>query len=402
MNVAYHSEGIDQGLGGVKGRGAYTSYRPVTVFGSYRFIPELQAALLAEVERSQALAAYRQAQWIAILIAVFSALASMVVGLFISRRISRPIQALTISAQRIGSGELNTEVVELRRQDEIGVLARAFHQMQNELVALYGKLEQRVADRTKALETVAEVGNTASTILEADRLLQEVVNLSKERFGFYHAHIYLLNDAGDTLVLKSGVGEVGRQMVAEGRSIPLNREQSLVARAARERKGVTVNDVTQAPDFLPNPLLPDTRSELAVPMVVGEQVIGVFDVQSDVIGRFTEADIAVQTTLAAQVASAVQNARSYGAAREAQQLTRTVIDSTNDWIFIKDREHRYVLVNQGYSDALHTPIDDFIGKDDLIWASRRISHASSEKGYSRFLVRRQFSGGNRRGSSLSR
>ena len=82
-------------------------------------------------------------------------------------------------------------------------------------------------------------------------------------------------------MLTAGAGEPGRMMVAEGRSIPLNREQSLVARAARERQGVTVNDVTQAPDFLPNPLLHDTRSELAVPMVVGGNVIGVFDIQSE-------------------------------------------------------------------------------------------------------------------------
>jgi len=158
---------------------------------------------------------------------------------------------------------------------------------------------------------------------------------------------------------------VGRQMVAEGRSIPLDQEQSLVARAAREKKGVTVNDVTQTPDFLPNPLLPDTHSEMAVPMVIGEQVIGVFDVQSEVVGRFTDADIAVQTTLASQVGAAVQNTRSYTKVREAEQLTRTIIDATTDVIFIKDRKHRYILVNEGYANSLHVPASALIGKDDL-------------------------------------
>jgi GAF domain-containing protein len=361
MNAAYHSEGIDQGLKGIKGRGGYTSYRPVTVFGSYRFIPELQAALLAEVEQSQALAAYKQAQWVGILIALISVFAAILVGLFYSRSISRPIRALTVSAQRIGSGELKTEVVELRRQDEIGVLARAFHQMQSELVASYEKLEQRVADRTKALSSVAEVSTVASTILETKRLLQEVVDLSKERFVFYHSHIYLLNDAGDTLVLASGAGEPGRQMVAEGRLIPLDREQSLVARAAREKKGVTVNDVTQARDFLPNPLLPDTRSELAVPMMIGDQVIGVFDVQSEVAGRFTEADIAVQTTLASQVASAVQNARLYTQAettrQEAQKTAAQLSEALGiaklaNWEYDVARD-RFIFNDQFYS-IFHT------------------------------------------------
>src|SRR5512138_383616 len=179
-------------------------------------------------------------------------------------------------------------------------------------------LEKRVAERTKALSSVAEVSTAASTILETDKLLQQVVDLAKERFGFYHAHIYLLNEAGDTLVLASGAGEVGHQMVGEGRSIPLDREQSLVARAAREKKGVTVNDVTTAPDFLPNPLLPATHSEMAVPMMIGDQVIGVFDVQSEVIGRFTDADIAVSISLSSQVSTALQNARSFSEVQRSQ------------------------------------------------------------------------------------
>jgi GAF domain-containing protein len=113
-------------------------------------------------------------------------------------------------------------------------------------------------------------------------------------------------------------------MKAKGLSIPLNREQSLVARAAREQKGVTVNDVTQAADFLPNPLLPDTRSELAVPMIVNGKVIGVFDVQSDQVGRFTESDINIQTTLASQVATSIQNVRSFEVAKSQADLESLV------------------------------------------------------------------------------
>lgn len=109
-------------------------------------------------------------------------------------------------------------------------------------------------------------------------------------------------------------------MVSEKHKIPLNREQSLVARAARNREGVVVNDVTEAPDFLPNPLLPDTRAEMAVPMIVADKVIGVLDVQSETIGRFTEVDVNIQTTLASQVVVALQNARSF--AQSQQQAER--------------------------------------------------------------------------------
>ena len=113
-------------------------------------------------------------------------------------------------------------------------------------------------------------------------------------------------------------------MTAEGRSIPLDREQSLVARAARERKGVTVNDVTQAPDFLPNPLLPDTRSELAVPMMVGGNLLGVFDIQSDQVGRFTESDIHIQTALASLVGTSIQNVRAFERSQKQVELESLV------------------------------------------------------------------------------
>ncbi|MBI3161017.1 MAG: GAF domain-containing protein [Chloroflexi bacterium] len=225
-----------------------------------------------------------------------------------------------------------------------------------QLQDLVTNLEVRVAERTGALTTVAEIGTATSTILELDKLLQEVVALSKQRFNLYHSHIYLLDEAGQNLVLAAGAGEAGRIMVSEGRSIPLSREQSLVARAARERRGVTVNDVTQAPDFLPNPLLPDTRSELAVPMIVGNQVLGVFDVQSNVAGRFTGSDIDIQTTLAAQVASAVQNTRLYAQAEAARQDAKSLVDYAAEGIAILDLETElWAEPNENFANVFGMP-----------------------------------------------
>lgn len=238
---------------------------------------------------------------------------------FLGNYITDPIERLTKASQAAASGDLEARI-EIPGRDEITILASAFTQMTTQLRDLIGSLEHRVAARTRDLEIVAEVGTATATILESKRLLQEVVDLTKERFGLYHSHIYLLDEAGENLVLTAGADEPGRIMVAEGRSIPLEREQSLVARAARERKGVTVNDVTQAPDFLPNPLLPDTRSELAVPMLVGQNLIGVFDIQSDQVGRFTETDVSIQTTLAAQLATSIQNVRQFEQSRQRADL----------------------------------------------------------------------------------
>ena len=127
---------------------------------------------------------------------------------------------------------------------------------------------ETLARRATELATVAQVSTTASTVLDPDKLLQAVVDLTKERFGLYHVHVYLLNESWNTLLLASGAGEVGRILVEEEHSIPLDAEQSLVASAARSGDVIIVNDVRSEPGFLPNPLLPETQAEMAVPMIV--------------------------------------------------------------------------------------------------------------------------------------
>jgi methyl-accepting chemotaxis protein len=244
-------------------------------------------------------------------------------GARFATRFVNPIISLTNTASQVAAGNMNLSA-EVNSEDEIGTLSNAFNTMTSQLRDLIGSLEGRVAARTKDLATVAEVGTATASILDTNRLLNEVVELTKERFNLYHSHIYLLDEKGENLVLTAGAGEPGRIMAAEKRSIPVSREQSLVARAARERKGVTVNDVTQAPDFLPNPLLPNTRSELAVPMIVGANLIGVFDIQSDQVGRFAESDVNIQTTLASQIATSIQNARSFERSREQADLETLV------------------------------------------------------------------------------
>jgi PAS domain S-box-containing protein len=189
--------------------------------------------------------------------------------------------------------------------------------------------EEILAKRATELQVVTEVGTAASAILDRDQLLQEVVDLTKDRFGLYHAHIYLLDEFGEILNLVAGAGEVGRLLVSEGWRIPIDQAQSLVAQVARTEQGVIVNDVRQVPHHLPNPLLPDTRSEMAVPLVVGGLVLGVLDVQSDQVNHFAEEDIQIQTVLAGQVAIALQNAEQYGFAQQASHLLGKRVQELN-------------------------------------------------------------------------
>lgn len=216
---------------------------------------------------------------------------------------------IVIADKVLGVLDVQADYVDRFTDEDIAIKTTLAQQVAASLESLRQfQVSQKVA---RELAVVANISTSTATITEVDRLLQEVVDQTKTAFNLYHAHVYLLDEAGNTLVLTAGAGAVGRQMVAEGRQIPLDSEKSLVARAARTKAGTVVNDVRSEPDFLPNPLLPETRSEQAVPMIVGDKVLGVLDVQSEQMNRFTEIDVNIKTTLAAQIAVALQNARTF-------------------------------------------------------------------------------------------
>ncbi|MBN1565260.1 MAG: GAF domain-containing protein, partial [Anaerolineae bacterium] len=221
------------------------------------------------------------------------------------------------------------------------------------------QLFEQAARRAAEMQAVAEVGAEASASLDPEELLWTIAALTKDRFDLYHAHIYLFDEAAESLRLAAGAGNVGRAMVAAGHRISLGHERSLVARAARSREGVIVNNVTQAPDFLPNPMLPDTRSEMAIPMIVGDQMLGVLDVQSSQLDRFSDEDIQVMSVLAGQVAVAEQNAHLFS---EAQQRL-AIIESASNAIFLSNTGGELVYLNPyGLQWLGYDSLDEVLGK----------------------------------------
>lgn len=261
---------------------------------------------MAEVV-AQAVQAQLQARtyWvITIALAVILAVVSSVLAI---RSIARPVRTLIQQAQRVTTRDFNP-VTPLNQKDEIGELSRAFALMTDWLRESYQTLEQRVFERTRRLEAVATLSERVNAILHVEDLLVEVVNQTQSNFGYYHVHIYLINDTRDKLVVAAGTGQAGAEMTAKGHNIAVN-ASSLVARAARTGQVVWVEDVLETGDWLPNPLLPSTRSEMAVPIVVDGQVVGVLDVQEDDVAGFDEGDANLLRSLASQVGVAVRNAR---------------------------------------------------------------------------------------------
>jgi GAF domain-containing protein len=173
------------------------------------------------------------------------------------------------------------------------------------------KAEVSLAKRAAELARVAELSTIVTGQQDPDVILQIAVDRVKESFNLYHAQIYLLDETGQHLFLTAGSGEAGKKLLAQGWQIALDSKKSIVAEAARLHQGVIVNDVNEDPNFLPNSLLPDTRSEMAIPLVVGNEVLGVLDVHSIEFDHFSNEDINIQTTLTAQIAVAMQNARQY-------------------------------------------------------------------------------------------
>jgi PAS domain S-box-containing protein len=173
--------------------------------------------------------------------------------------------------------------------------------------------ERLLADlvwRSTQLITAVEVSKSASTILEPKDLIEEAVNVIRERFGFYYVGLFLVEKAGEYAVLRAGTGEAGKQMLAAGHKLSIGGRSMIGQCLARSEARFAPNVIEEAVRF-DNPYLPETRSEMALPLLSRGRCIGALTVQSAEEAAFSADDVAALQAMADQLAIALTNARLY-------------------------------------------------------------------------------------------
>ncbi len=285
-------------------------------------IAQLRWIILATQHADEILASVSEQQRINTILGIIVIISAGVVAAYVGQRIAQPITNLTNIAEEVAAGNLDIQAP-IETQDEIGVLAASFNGMTKQLRESIFTLEQRVSDRTQALTTSIEVGRQLSTILDENELVTAVVNQIRDAFNYYQAQIYLLDSKTNNLIMASGTGEAGQQMLASNHQLPIG--TGLVGRAAETNQIILVSDVTQDKNWLANPLLPDTQSEAAVPITIGNQVMGVLDIQDDTIGGLRPEDSDLLQSVANQVAVALRNARLYTELQKRGQREATLL-----------------------------------------------------------------------------
>jgi serine phosphatase RsbU (regulator of sigma subunit)/putative methionine-R-sulfoxide reductase with GAF domain len=220
---------------------------------------------------------------------------------------------LDVQSDRLGAFHPNDLLVLRALADTIAIAING--------VRLYGELQTRA----EHLEMVAEVSNDITSILDLDELFKKVALLIQERLGFPYVHLFTVHPHRRQIIYEAGSG--ARSDSLKGYVISLDNEEGIISWVAREGQTILANDVTKEARYRPSSLPPeDTRSELTIPLVFNNQVVGVLDLQSDRINAFSEKDHFLCEALADSVASAIHNADLY----QTERWRRQVADSLRD------------------------------------------------------------------------
>ena len=250
-----------------------------------------------------------------VVFAAIAGLLSLGAAVFIGISLTAPLRGMADGIARVMEGEWDA-IPPSERKDELGVLSRALRNMALRLQEVVMGLEEQVADRIDGLQAVADVSRAATSVLDPDELIHQTVELVRERFGLYYVGLFLIDEGGQYCVLRAGTGDAGRQMLAQGHQLEAGGSSMIGQCVARDEVRIAMDVGREAVRF-ENPLLPDTRSELALPMRSRGRVIGAMTVQSEEGSAFDAVYVSVLQAMADQVAVAIDNAQLYADAQAA-------------------------------------------------------------------------------------
>lgn len=278
------------------------------VVGAITDVPGTEWRVITELPKEEAFRPINQGVFnYFVIMAVVLVLAGWALRALV-QRMSGPLVELSIAASEFGDSRFAVTLPGYDNPDEMGRLVTSVRRMMSRVTNLTMELQEQVHDRTEELALASEIRKRITQMHNLDEMLVDAVELIRETFNLYHAQIYLMDDLGENLILQASTGVAGQlllqrkhQLVVDGKSIN--------GAAVVTKTPIVVPDAVADPLFYPNPLLPDTRSEMALPLILGNQVLGVLDVQSDKKEQLCEDNVLAFATIANQLAVAINNAR---------------------------------------------------------------------------------------------
>ena len=295
---------------------------------------------------------------------------------FISLTVSAPLKDLIESFKAVEAGDLSQRTP-ITATDEIAEVTMHFNRMVAGLEELQGSLEKQVQERTRLLKATNDIAKVSSSILDPDELLARVINLFTEQFNYYYASIYLLDPGEKWAELKEATGEAGKVLKQNRHRLELS-GKSMVATCIRERMPRIAANTSEEKQRVENPLLPYTRSEIALPLIAGDRILGALNVQSTRVADFGTQVIETMQNMAGQVAIALENAHLFQEARQRIKEMRAIQQQylMEGWGSIslskEDLEYGVGEANDANSQKIVTPInlrDQIIGEIALEGAS---------------------------------
>jgi nitrate/nitrite-specific signal transduction histidine kinase len=286
----------------------------------------------------------------------------LVLAVLVTRSITGPVAALQEGAQRLGEGDLDIEIP-TEGSDELSFLATVFNEMADRLAHSYEELEARVAERTRdlrqrtsQLRAVIGVSRATVEILDADTLIEQAVDMIRQRFDLYYVGLFLVDEQSNTIVLRAGTGEAGRRMLERGHWLEMG--QGMVGWSAANGQARVSLEAEEDAVRYTNPDLPDTRSEAAIPLRTRGRVIGVLTVQDDEPGAFDDEAVDLLQVMADLLAATVENAQLYTEAQTALEAAERAYGhlTREGWLrVLQGRTRGYQMTARGQVESVTGP-----------------------------------------------